>query len=413
MARQRKLSPERKAFINSLIEHYHPEDAQDVQEMLKDLLGDTMQGMLEAEMDEKLGYSKYDYQNKDTDDSRNGYSKKTVTSSLGDIELDIPRDRNGDFEPQVVKKNQTDISNIEDQVLSMYAKGMTTRDISSHLKTIYGVDASAEMISHMTDRILPVAKEWQNRPLEKKYAVVFMDAVHFHVRQDNITVKKAVYVAIGIRLNGQKEVLGLWVGGNESAKYWLGVLNEIKNRGVDDIMIVSVDGLTGFVDAIGAVFPKAEIQRCIVHQVRYSTKFVNYKDLKPFVKDLKQVYQAATEEDALTNLDEFEATWGKKYPSSVASWRNNWPQLSAYFKYPAEIRKIIYTTNSIENFNRQLRKVTKSKTIFPTDDALFKILYLATMDITEKWTGSGWNWGQTLDQLCIYFGDRISPADIY
>ena len=412
MARQRKLSPERKAFINSLIEHYHPEDAQDVQEMLKDLLGDTLQGMLEAEMDEKLGYSKYDYKNKQTDDSRNGYSKKTVTSSMGPIDLDIPRDRKGEFEPQAVKKNQTDISNIEDQVLSMYAKGMTTRDISDHLKSVYGVDASAEMISHMTDRILPVAKEWQNRPLEKKYAVVFMDAVHFHVRQDNQTIKKAVYVAIGIRLTGQKEVLGMWIGGNESAKYWLGVLNEIKNRGVEDIMIVSVDGLTGFADAIGAVFPKAEIQRCIVHQIRYSTKFISYKDIKLFMKGLKQVYQAATEESALSALDDLEEEWGKKYPSSIASWRNNWTQLSTYFKYPPEIRKLIYTTNSIENFNRQLRKVTKSRTIFPTDDALFKLLYLAMMDITKKWTGKSWDWGQTLDQLCIYFGDRIQPSDL-
>ena len=412
MARQRKLSPERKAFISSLLEHYQPSDASDVQEMLKDLLGDTLQGMLEGEMDQKLGYSKYDYQNKDTDDSRNGYSKKKVISSVGEIELDIPRDRKGEFEPQIVKKNQTDISNIEDQVLSMYAKGMTTRDISTHLKSVYGVDASAEMISHMTDRILPIAKEWQNRPLEKKYAIVFMDAVHFHVRQDSQTIKKAVYVAIGIRLNGRKEVLGMWVGGNESAKYWLGVLNEIKNRGVEDIMIVSVDGLTGFGDAIGAVFPKAEIQRCIVHQVRYSTKFVNYKDLKPFVKDLKEIYQASTENLALENLDQFEEKWGKKYPSSVASWRNNWSQLSTFFKYPVEIRKIIYTTNSIENFNRQLRKVTKAKTIFPTDDSLFKVLYLAMCDITDKWTGAGWNWGQTLDQLCIHFSDRIVPSDL-
>lgn len=412
MARQRKLSPERKAFISSLLEHYQPSDASDVQEMLKDLLGDTLQGMLEGEMDQKLGYSKYDYQNKDTDDSRNGYSKKKVISSVGEIDLDIPRDRKGEFEPQIVKKNQTDISNIEDQVLSMYAKGMTTRDISTHLKSVYGVDASAEMISHMTDRILPIAKEWQNRPLEKKYAIVFMDAVHFHVRQDSQTIKKAVYVAIGIRLSGRKEVLGMWVGGNESAKYWLGVLNEIKNRGVEDIMIVSVDGLTGFGDAIGAVFPKAEIQRCIVHQVRYSTKFVNYKDLKPFVKDLKEIYQASTEDLALENLDQFEEKWGKKYPSSVASWRNNWSQLSTFFKYPVEIRKIIYTTNSIENFNRQLRKVTKAKTIFPTDDSLFKVLYLAMCDITDKWTGAGWNWGQTLDQLCIHFSDRIVPSDL-
>ena len=218
MARQRKLSPERKEFITSLLNHYNPKDANDVQEMLKDLLGDTLQGMLEAEMDEKLGYSKYDYKNKETDDSRNGYSKKTVTSSLGDIDLDIPRDRKGEFEPQAVRKNQTDISNIEDQVLSMYAKGMTTRDISSHLREVYGVEASAEMISHMTDRILPVAKEWQNRPLERKYAIVFMDAVHFHVREDNRVVKKAVYVAIGTRLDGTREVLGMWIGGNESAK---------------------------------------------------------------------------------------------------------------------------------------------------------------------------------------------------
>jgi transposase-like protein len=412
MARQRKLSPERKAFINSLIEHYQPQDAQDVQDMLKDLLGDTLQGMLEAEMDENLGYSRYDYKNKDTDNSRNGYSKKTVVSSMGEIDLDIPRDRKGEFEPQAVRKNQTDISNIEDQVLSMYAKGMTTRDISSHLHDVYGVDASAEMISHMTDRILPVAKEWQNRPLERKYAVVFMDAVHFHVREDNRTVKKAVYVAIGIRLNGTKEVMGMWIGGNESAKYWLGVLNEIKNRGVEDIMIVSVDGLTGFVDAIGAVYPKAEVQRCIVHQVRYTTKFVNYKDKKSFMKDLKAVYQAPTEEIALENLDTLEENWGKKYPSSIASWRNNWPQLSTYFKYPQEIRKIIYTTNSIENFNRGLRKVTKAKSVFPTDDALFKSIYLAMVDITKKWTGATWNWGQTLDQLMIYFGDRISLSDL-
>ena len=413
MARQRKLSPERKEFINSLLDHYNPRDAKDVQEMLKDLLGDTLQGMLEAEMDEHLGYSKYDYQNKATTDSRNGFSKKTVTSSMGPILLDIPRDRQGTFEPQAVKKNETDISSIEDQVLSMYAKGMSTRDISSHLRDVYGVEASAEMISHMTDRILPIAKEWQNRPLERKYAFVFMDAVHFHVREDNRTIKKAVYVAIGVKLNGTREVMGMWIGGNESAKYWLGVLNEIKNRGVEDIMIVSVDGLTGFVDAIHAAFPKAEIQRCIVHQIRYSTKFVASKDIKAFMRDLKKVYKADTESLALEALDELEEIWGKKYPSSISSWRNNWPTLSTYFKYPAGIRKIIYTTNSIENFNRQLRKVTKSKTIFPTDDALFKSLYLAMMDATKKWTGTLQGWSSCLDQLAIYFEDRIQPEDLY
>jgi len=412
MARQRKLSPERKELIQGLLSHYKPEDAQDVQAMLRDLLGDTLQQMLEAEMDDHLGYTKYDYKNKTTDDSRNGYSPKTVVSSVGEIPLDVPRDRKGEFEPQTVKKNQTDISNIEDQVLSMYAKGMTTRDISTHLQSIYGVDASAEMISRMTDRILPIAKEWQNRPLARKYAIVFMDAVHFHVRQDGRTIKKAVYVAIGTRLDGRREVLGLWIGGNESAKYWIGVLNEIRNRGTEDIFIISVDGLTGFVDAIGAVYPRAEIQRCIVHQIRYTTKFVSYKDSKAFMADLKGVYQAATLEQAEEGLDTLEVNWGGKYPSSVSSWRNNWPQISTYFKYPQELRRLIYTTNQIENFNRQLRKVTKTRTIFPSDDALFKLLYLATTDITEKWTGRDRDWGKVLSQLCIYFDDRIEPGDL-
>lgn len=239
-----------------------------------------------------------------------------------------------------------------------------------------------------------------------------MDAVYFHLREDNRTVKKAVYVAIGTRLSGQREVLGMWIGGNERAKYWLGVLNEIKNRGVEDIMIVSVDGLTGFGDAINAVFPQAEIQRCIVHQIRYTTKFVSYKDIKSFMKDLKLVYKADTEELALEALDDLDEKWGKKYPSSISSWRKNWPQLSTYFWHPPEIRKLIYTTNSIENFNRQLRKVTKSRTIFPTDDALFKILYLAMIDITKKWAGKLLDWGQTIDQLCVYFGDRIQPEDL-
>ncbi|QAT43638.1 IS256 family transposase [Aminipila luticellarii] len=412
MARQRKLTEERRSLINQLLSTYKPEDTNDVHSMLKDLLGDTLQGMLEAELEDQLGYSKYDYKNKETDNRRNGFSKKTVTSSMGGISLDIPRDRDGDFEPQIVKKHQTDVSNIEDQVLSMYAKGMTTRDITEHLQSVYGVDASASMISKMTDRILPIAKEWQNRPLCRKYAVVFMDAVHYNVRQDNAVIKKAVYVAIGIKLDGTKEVMGMWIGGNESAKYWLGVLNEIKNRGTEDIFIVSVDGLTGFTDAIHAVYPYAEIQRCIVHQIRYSTRFVSYKDIKPFMVDLKLVYQASTEEIALQQLESLDDKWGKKYPSTISSWRNNWAELSTYFKYPSELRKLIYTTNSIENFNRQLRKVTKSKTIFPTDDSLFKMLYLAMNDITAKWVGRPRDWTRILEQLIIYFDGRISLSDV-
>lgn len=413
MSRQRKLSPERKELIHSLMEQYKPESVNDIEDMLKDLLGDTLQDMLEAELEDELGYSRYDYSRKNTSNSRNGYSKKSVTSSRGKIELDIPRDRDGEFEPQVIKKNERDISGIEDQVLSMYAKGMTTRDISNHLKNVYGVDASAEMISRMTDRILPIAKEWQNRPLSKKYAIVFMDAVHYNVRQDNAIIKKAVYIAIGVNLDGTREVLGMWIGGNESAKYWLGVLNEIKNRGVEDILIVSVDGLSGFGDAIHTVFPYTEVQRCIVHQIRYSTRFISYKDIKAFMKDLKLVYQATTEDIALQQLDALEEKWGKKYSAAVSSWRNNWTSLSTYFKYPPELRKIIYTTNSIENYNRQLRKVTKSKSIFPTDDSLFKSLYLAMMDITSKWQGRNRDWLKIMEQLFIYFEGRVSPEDVY
>lgn len=410
MARK-KRSPEREALIKQLIAEYQPKTAQDAHDTVKDLLGDMIQGLLEGELEDELGYSKYDYHEKETDNSRNGYSKKTVRSSSGNIELDIPRDRNGEFEPQVVKKHQRDVSNIEDQVLSMYAKGMTTRDISTHLKSVYGVEASAEMISRMTNKVLPIAKEWQNRPLTEKYAIVFMDAIHYNVRENNTIVKKAVYIAIGIKLDGKKEVLGMWIGGNESAKYWLGVLNEIKNRGVKDILIVSVDGLSGFGDAIHAVYPQTEIQRCIVHQIRYSTRFISYKDIKSYMKDLKLVYQAFTEDIALQQLDALEDKWGKKYSSSISSWRNNWASLSTYFKYPPELRKMIYTTNAIENFNRQLRKVTKTKSIFPTDDSLFKSLYLAMMDITAKWKGKPREWSKIMEQLFIYFEDRISTAD--
>ena len=305
MARRRKMDPERKAFINSLLEHYQPKDAQDIQDMLKDLLGETLQGMLEAEMDDHLGYSKYDYKNKETDDSRNGYSPKTVTSSMGTIDLDIPRDRKGDFEPQIVKKNQTDISNIEDQVLSMYAKGMTTRDISAHLKDVYGVDASAEMISHMTDRILPIAKEWQNRPLESVYPFIFMDAIHYKVKEDHRYVTKAAYVVLGITMDGRKDILGVWIGEHESSKFWLNVLNDLKSRGVLDVYLFCTDGLCGMPQAIEAVYPKARLQRCIVHQVRSSTRYVNYKDMKQVVADLKKIYTAVTEEEAMQQLENF------------------------------------------------------------------------------------------------------------
>lgn len=388
-----------------LMEEYQPETVQDLQEALKDLLGETMEQMLKAELDEHL-----DYEYGETPlslNTRNGSSKKTVKSSYGNIDLDIPRDREGTFEPQVLKKYEKDISNIENQIISMYAKGMTTRDISSHIKEIYGFGISETMVSKITNKILPTIEEWQNRPLERLYPMVFLDAIHYHVRENNIVVKKAVYIALGYNLEGFKEILGMWVGENESSKYWLLVLNQLKERGLEDVLIFSTDNLPGFSQAIEAVYPKSEIQKCIIHQIRNSTKYVSYKDIKELMKDLKTVYKASTEELALTNLDSFEEKWGKKYPMCVSSWRNNWAELSTYFKYPEGIRKLIYTTNAMENFNRQLRKVTKNKTIFPNDYALQKSLYLAMVDASSKWTSRIRGWDQVLSQLTIYFEGRI------
>lgn len=388
-----------------LIEEYQPETVQDLQEALKDLLGDTMEQMLKAELDEHLDY---EYGEKPLSlNTRNGSSKKTVKSSYGNIDLNIPRDREGSFEPQALKKYQKDISNIENQIISMYAKGMTTRDISTHIKEIYGFGISESMVSKITNKILPTIEEWQNRPLEKVYPFVFLDAIHYHVRENNIVVKKAVYIALGYNTEGYKEILGMWVGENESSKYWLLVLNQLKERGLEDILIVSTDNLSGFSQAIESVYPKTEIQKCVIHQIRNSTKFVSYRDIKELMKDLKTVYKASTEELALSNLDIFEEKWGKKYPMRVNSWRNNWAELSTYFKYPEGIRKLIYTTNSIENFNRQLRKVTKNKTIFPSDYALQKSLYLAMVDASSKWTSRIRGWDQILSQLSIFFEGRI------
>ena len=388
-----------------LIEEYQPETVQDLQEALKDLLGDTMEQMLKAELDEHLDY---EYGEKPLSlNTRNGSSKKTVKSSYGNIDLNIPRDREGSFEPQALKKYQKDISNIENQIISMYAKGMTTRDISTHIKEIYGFGISESMVSKITNKILPTIEEWQNRPLEKVYPFVFLDAIHYHVRENNIVVKKAVYIALGYNTEGYKEILGMWVGENESSKYWLLVLNQLKERGLEDILIVSTDNLSGFSQAIESVYPKAEIQKCVIHQIRNSTKFVSYRDIKELMKDLKTVYKASTEKLILSNLDIFEEKWGKKYPMCVNSWRNNWAELSTYFKYPEGIRKLIYTTNSIENFNRQLRKVTKNKTIFPSDYALQKSLYLAMVDASSKWTSRIRGWDQILSQLSIFFEGRI------
>ena len=356
-----------------------------------------LEGTLDAELDEELGYSKYDYRNKATDNSRNGYSKKTMHTSYGDMDLNIPRDRKGEFEPQVVKKYQNTVTqDMEEKIISMYAKGMTTGDIESHMKELYDIDISDSTISRITDKILPIVKEWQERPLEEIYAVVFMDAIHYHVRSEGRIVKRAVYILLGINMDGKKDVLGMYVGENESAKFWLTILNNLKNRGVRDILITCVDGLSGFVQAIEAVYPQAEIQRCVIHQIRNSTKYVSYKDIRQVSADLKQVYTAIDEPAALSRLEEFGEKWKTKYPKIYKSWNENWPELSTYFKYPEPVRRLIYTTNAIEGFNRQLRKVTKSKSVFPTDDSLLKMLYLAMIDITKKWTGRRQDWGQII-----------------
>lgn len=412
MVRRRRGETEeqqaRRELISELLSAANVQSMDDIQNLFKETIAEFMQGSLEAELDEELGYEPYDVKNKNTENSRNGHSKKTLRTSMGKVEINIPRDRNGDFEPKILPKNQTSISqDMESKIISMYAKGMSVSDIEKHIRDIYGLEISDTTVSRITDKVLPAAKEWQQRPLESIYAVVFLDAIHYRVRSEGQIVKKAVYIAIGIDLDGKKDVLGMWVGENESAKFWASVLNNMRNRGVEDILIACTDNLTGFSQAIEAVFPKTDIQNCIIHQLRNSSKYVSYKDIKALMADLKKVYTAVDEEAALNALDEFAAVWDSKYPRISKSWYDNWANLSTYFKFPQELRKLIYTTNTIEGFNRQLKKVTKSKSVFPTDDSLFKMLYLAMTDITKKWTGRRQDWSRIYAQLVIYYADRI------
>jgi putative transposase len=405
---ERQAEKARREQLTTLMSQFNINELGDFRGLFKEMVGVFLESGLEGELDDELGYSKYDYRNKETANSRNGHSRKSLRTSNGELEIKVPRDRDGDFEPQLVKKHQGSLTReIEDKILSLYAKGMTQSDIEGHIREIYGIDCSESTISRATDKIIPVVREWQGRPLEAVYAVVFMDAIHFHVRSEGSVIKKAVYVAIGISPAGKKDVLGMWVGENESAKFWATVLNSLKNRGVQDILIACVDGLTGFTNAIESVYPKTEVQNCIIHQIRNSTKFVSYKDIKALMADLKRVYGAVDEQTALSELEKFEGIWGKKYPKIADGWRGNWANLSTYFKYPQEVRTLIYTTNAIEGFNRQLRKVTKSKGVFPTDDSLLKMLYLATVDITKKWKGSRKDWYQIRAQLDIFFPDRL------
>lgn len=378
--------------------------------LVQRLVKDVLENILEAEMDEHLGRDKYQRQS-DIEPSernyRNGYSQKNLRSSFGTVDLDIPRDRKSEFEPQIVKKYETVCNELDKKIISLYAKGMTTSDIQAEIEDLYGITISPSMVSKITDKVIATATEWQNRMLDKIYPIVYLDAMYFKVRSNGKIVNKAVYICLGYTMEGYKDILGLWVDEAEGAKFWLGICNDLKNRGVKEILIACMDGLKGLPQAIQTVFPSANIQTCIVHQIRNSIKYIASKDKKSFMKDLKEVYKAATEELALAQLDKLKETWGNSYGMVIDSWYNNWNNLSTFFDFSPRIRKIIYTTNALEGFNRQVLKYTKSRTIFPTDESLNKCVYLATMEIMEKWTQPVPNWGATLAELTLFFTEEL------
>lgn len=381
---------------------------EDIHNKLKELFKDSMQQILEAEMADHLGYDKHSPDGNNTGNSRNGYSQKTLRTKYGPTQINVPRDRNAEFEPQIVKKHESTANAIEEQIIGMYAKGISTRDIEEQMRDIYGIEVSPTLVSRVTDKIMPQVAEWQSRPLDRVYPVVFLDAIHFKVRKDNRIINKAAYSVLGITMDGQKDILGIWIGESESASFWLGVCNELKSRGVEDILIACKDGLSGFSEAITTVFPQTEIQLCIIHQIRNSLKYVSYKEHKAIMADLKTVYQALTLEEAEMAFGVFKEKWGKKHPIIIRSWESNWLELTTYFKYPYSIRRMIYTTNIIEGYHRQLRKVTKTKTAYPSDEALRKIIFLATVDAAKKWTMPLRNWTDCISQLTIYFEGRLN-----
>ncbi|MBR1737981.1 MAG: IS256 family transposase [Firmicutes bacterium] len=380
----------------------------DIQDKLKQLFAGTIEQMLEAEMEEHLGYEKNSILGNNSGNSRNGYGRKTITSDYGECEIAVPRDRNGEFEPKIIEKRQTRTDEIEQKIMNMYAKGMSQRDIEDTLREIYGAEVSQGLISRITDKILPEVNEWQNRPLEKVYPVVFFDGIVFNSRKDNRIINKCVYSVLGISMSGQKEILGTWISENESASFYASICSDLKNRGVMDIFIACHDNLTGLSNAINSIFPKAKNQLCIVHQIRNSCQFVPYKDRKAVCADLKKIYAAVNLDDAEFAKEEFREAWDKKNPNILKSWDRNWTELTAYFEYPAEIRKIIYTTNAVEGYHRMVRKFTKSKSIFPTDDAIRKVIYMSVKEITKKWTMPVRDRGLAYSQFVVYFEDRFA-----
>ena len=396
-----------KEQIRQIITENNFKNVTDIYSYLREGFKDILQELMEAEMEATLGYEKNQKGELISSNKRNGYSTKTLKSQYGEFPIDIPRDRNGEFEPKLIPKYQRDISGIEEKVISLYARGMSTRDIHDQLQDLYGIELSAEMVSKITDKLLPEIKEWQSRPLNPIYPFVFMDCIHYKVREEGRILSRAAYVVMGVTVDGYKDILSITVGANETSKFWLGMLNDLKNRGLKDVLFFCVDGLPGFKEAIHAVFPQAQIQRCVIHMLRNSFKYVSYKDLRKFASDFKNVYNAPTESMALTELEQIKEIWGKKYPYAISNWENNWEDVNSFFQFSDEIRRIMYTTNIIEGVNRQYRKVTKTKSVFPSDASLEKMLYLASRNITQKWTQRYRNWDQVLSQLTILYNDRL------
>lgn len=399
------LNENKKNIISALIEEYDIETAEDIQAALRDLLGGTIKTMMEAEMNEHLGYESYERSG--GENYRNGTKSKKVRSTYGEFEIDVPQDRNSSFEPKVVKKRQKDISEIDQKIISMYARGMTTRQISEQIEEIYGFECSEGFISDVTDKILQDIDDWQKRPLEEIYPIVFIDAVHFSVREDNRIKKLAAYVILGYKPDGRKDVISLEIGENESSKYWLSVLNELKNRGVKDIMILCADGLSGIKEAIHAAYPETEYQRCIVHQVRNTLKYVSYKDMKAFAADLKTIYLAPNEAQGYEAMQRVDEKWSEKYPNAMKSWEKNWDALTPIYKFSAEVRKVIYTTNAIESLNSTYKRLNSQRAVFPSDKALLKALYLATLQVTKKWTQPMRNWGKVYGEFSVMYEGRL------
>ena len=402
--KKKQLSP-KQALIAQMIEMYDIKDTKDIQEALKDLLGGTIQSMLESEMDEHLGYSSYE--RSDNENSRNGKKTKKLRSHSGEFEIEVPQDRDSSFEPVLVPKRTKDISEIENKIIRMYARGMTTRQISEQIQDIYGFDVSESLVSSVTNKLLPEIEDWQQRPLSHVYPIVFIDAVHFSVRENNIIKKLAAYVILGINHEGKKEVLTISIGENESSKYWLSLLNELKDREVKDILVLCADGLTGIQEAISTAFPNTEYQRCIVHQVRNTLKYVSHKDKKEFACDLKTIYHSSNERKGYERMQEITQKWNKKYPNSMKSWEVNWDSIAVMFKFSKEVRKVLYTTNAIESLNSTYRRLKSQRSVFPNDTALLKALYLATFQATNKWSLPVRKWGSIYGELCIMYEGRL------